>query len=69
MKLKCDYLCPSQVQVELLRKENSILKEEGAVGGAASATPPCLPGGVIEQTQQLARDMRLAATSAESHLR
>lgn len=59
------------MQVERLRKENAILKEEGAVGGAASATPPCsiLPTGVIVQSQELARDMRLAASSAENHLR
>lgn len=56
--------------MEILRKENAILKEEGAVGGAASATPPfSLPAGVIMQTQELARDMRLAASSAENHLR
>lgn len=46
--------------VEALKRENQSLKEEGAVGGAGPRVP---------RTQQLSRDLRLAASTAESNLR
>lgn len=54
----------------MLRQENAILKEEGAVGGASHATPTqSLPPRVVIQSQELSRDMMLAAATAENNLR
>lgn len=45
------------------RRENESLKEEGAVGGAGARNPRAV------RTEQFARDLRLAATTAENNLR
>lgn len=61
----------SQDQLEVLRKENAILKEEGAVGGATISpiSAPTHNRFIVAQSQELSRDMLLAAASAESNLR
>lgn len=52
-------------QVEELRQENEILKEEGAVGGSSSNTYTR----PIPQSQQLAKELLIAASTAETNLR
>lgn len=54
-------------QVDELRQENEILKEEGAVGGSSSTTYHHTRR--IPQSQQLAKELMLAASTAESNLR
>ncbi|KAG4068192.1 hypothetical protein HA402_008833 [Bradysia odoriphaga] len=54
------------VQVDELRRENEILKEEGAVGGSSSHTYNTRP---IRQSQQLAKELMIAASTAETNLR
>lgn len=54
------------VQVDELRRENEILKEEGAVGGSSSNTYNTRP---IPQSQQLAKELMIAASTAETNLR
>lgn len=60
-----------QEEVDTLRQENEILKEEGAVGGAAVLTgPTTIPLPLLAiQTQELSKDMMLAASTAENNLR
>lgn len=55
-----------QAQIEELRQENEILKEEGAVGGSNSHTYHTRP---IPQSQQLAKELMIAASTAETNLR
>ncbi len=55
------------IQVEELRQENEILKEEGAVGGSSSNTH--YNTRPIPQSQQLAKELMLAASTAETNLR
>lgn len=61
----------SQEQVDVLRQENAILKEEGAVGGTTigGQQPSIVPAQFAVRTQELSRDMMLAATTAETNLR
>lgn len=66
------YFQTSQEQVDVLRQENEILKEEGAVGGTAMGgqQPTCIvPPQFAVRTQELSRDMMQAATTAETNLR
>lgn len=60
----------------MLRKENAILKEEGAVGGAttshstaSSPQPIGVTRLIVQSTHELSRDMRLAAATADNNLR
>lgn len=50
-----------QSEVESLRRENELLREGGAYGGAGTSQQP--------RSQQISRDLRLAASSAENNLR
>lgn len=52
--------------MEELRQENEILKEEGAVGGSSSNTYHTRP---IPQSQQFAKELMIAASTAETNLR
>lgn len=52
--------------MEELRQENEILKEEGAVGGSSSNTYHTRP---IPHSQQLAKELMIAASTAETNLR
>lgn len=66
------YMQKSQEQVDVLRQENAILKEEGAVGGTAigGQQPTCtVPPRFAVRTQELSREMMQAATTAETNLR
>ncbi|KAJ6649611.1 hypothetical protein Bhyg_04849 [Pseudolycoriella hygida] len=54
-------------QVEELRQENEILKEEGAVGGASSSIYHTRL--TIPQSQQFAKELMIAASTAETNLR
>lgn len=54
-------------QIEELRQENEILKEEGAVGGSSSSTYHHTRP--IPQSQQLAKELMIAASTAETNLR
>lgn len=55
-----------QAQIEMLKQENDFLKEGGAVGGVGVRTYPTYRN---QQSQELSRDLMMAATNAESHLR
>lgn len=51
------------MELHNLRRENDALKEGGAVGGIPMITPN------RNNNRNIARDLRLAASSAESNLR
>lgn len=50
------------MKIQHLKRENEALREGGAVGGAGAATSS-------SNSRHLARDLRMAAASAESNLR
>lgn len=52
-------------QMEILKQENEFLKEGGAVGGVGIRNPTYRN----QQSQELSRDLMMAASNAESHLR
>lgn len=51
-----------QSEVQNLRRENESLREGGAVGGVSATASS-------SKNRHLARDLRMAAVSAESNLR
>lgn len=52
-----------QSDIAILRRENQLIREGGAHGGAGSSTPQ------QSRSQQISRELRLAASTAESNLR